>query len=153
MLTHPIKIRKATLDDVQDITPLIAELFHVIDHPPRDSFDHVVENYRTIMKDSSHHILLAFIGEEVVGLIHFFIRPTLIHTGPSALIDELVVAKTHHGRGIGSQLISKVVDMCRDFGCEELEVGTETSNTKARKFYRQCGFDREAVLLEMEIED
>lgn len=73
----------------------------------------------------------------------------MMHPGPSGLIDELVVSKSSRGAGIGKQLIQAVIDKCRESGCYEVEVSTEKSNTKARRFYKTCGFEEDAVLLEL----
>jgi hypothetical protein len=36
-------------------------------------------------------------------------------------------------------------------GCCELEVSSLKSNTAARDFYKKCGFEEEALLLEMDL--
>jgi RimJ/RimL family protein N-acetyltransferase len=36
-------------------------------------------------------------------------------------------------------------------GCCEVEVSTEASNQRARKFYRGCGFGYEGVLFELHL--
>jgi RimJ/RimL family protein N-acetyltransferase len=43
--------------------------------------------------------------------------------------------------------------MCQNLGCDEIEVSTEKENTKARDFYKNCGFDEDAVLLERGLGD
>ena len=49
-------------------------------------------------------------------------------------------------------LISGVIDRCRQLGCCEVEVSTLMRNEKARTFYKKCGFDEDAVLLEMDLD-
>ncbi len=51
-----------------------------------------------------------------------------------------------------SELIGAVKKKCREIGCSEVEVSTEKSNTAARRFYKSCGFDEKALLLEMDLE-
>jgi GNAT superfamily N-acetyltransferase len=68
------------------------------------------------------------------------------------LIDELVVAKTYRGRGIGKVLIEAATDKCRELGCCEVEVSTEMTNDKARAFYKSCGFKEDSVLLEYDLD-
>ena len=75
-----------------------------------------------------------------------------MHPLPSGLIDELVVTKESRNSGIGKRLILAAADKRRELGCCEVEVSTEKSNTKARGFYQSCGFDEDAVLLEMDLE-
>jgi ribosomal protein S18 acetylase RimI-like enzyme len=88
-----------------------------------------------------------------VGFINFSTRRTTMHLAPSGLIDELVVSRRSRGTGIGKHLIQSAVDRCRELGCCEVEVSTEKSNTRARRFYRACGFEEDAVLLELDLDN
>jgi len=45
-----------------------------------------------LLKDPAHHMLVARDRDAVVGFINFSARRTLTHSGPSGLIDELVVS-------------------------------------------------------------
>jgi ribosomal protein S18 acetylase RimI-like enzyme len=72
---------------------------------------------------------------------------TFLHTGGTALINELVVAGDARGRGIGCKLVEAAIAAAREAGMEEIEVGTEIGNTAARSFYRSVGFNHEYVLL------
>jgi deoxycytidylate deaminase len=55
----------------------------------------------------------------------------------ASVVAERSTCRRHHMGG------------CCRLGCVELEVSTEKTNAAARRFYRQCGFDEDAVLLEM----
>jgi GNAT superfamily N-acetyltransferase len=74
-----------------------------------------------------------------------------LHSGFSGLIDELIIAKSHRGKGIGKQLLSSAIEKSRQLGCCEVEVSTEKTNIKAREFYRQCGFIERGVFFEMDL--
>jgi ribosomal protein S18 acetylase RimI-like enzyme len=87
----------------------------------------------------------------VVGFINFTTRRTVLHGGLSGLIDELVVAEEYRRRGIGKRLVAAAVDKCRQLGCREVEVSTQKTNLEAREFYKDCGFEEHAVLLEMHL--
>jgi len=95
--------------------------------------------------------LVAEINGAIIGLIHFTIRKTLLHSGPSGLIDELVVTRSYRSRGIGGQLIDAATQKCKQLGCCEVEVSTEFANTNAREFYRKCGFEERGVILEKDL--
>jgi ribosomal protein S18 acetylase RimI-like enzyme len=148
-----ISIRQATEVDLPGICPLILELFEVMDSPPDTRIQSAVENCRAVIQDSRNQTLVATSGDSVVGFINFTTRRTIAHARPSALIDELVVAGRFRSQGIGKRLVSAAIQMCQDLGCDEIEVSTEKENTKARDFYKNCGFDEDAVLLERELGD
>jgi len=83
----------------------------------------------------------------VAGFINFTTRKTISHRGLSGLIDELIVAKSYRGKGVGKQLLSSVIEKSRQLGCCEVEVSTEKTNIK----YRQCGFTERGVLFEIDL--
>jgi len=151
-VNRDVLITDAAESDLPSIGLLISELFEAMDTPPVNEPEQAVENCLALIRDPSHHVLVARSGASVVGLINFTIRRTLSHARPSGLIDELIVLKKHQGRGIGKRLISAAERKCRDLGCEELEVSTEKSNSAAREFYGKCGFDEDSVLLEMSLD-
>lgn len=102
----------------------------------------------------NHHALwVAETEAAVVGLVTASLRPTLYHSGPSALIDELVVDARTRGRGVGRGLIEAVVTWASEHGASEVEVSTEMGNEAAQAFYCRCGFRAEAVLLELQLHE
>jgi ribosomal protein S18 acetylase RimI-like enzyme len=103
------------------------------------------------MQDPDNYMLVAKDNEHILGFVNFTTRKTIMHPGPSGLIDELVVSKSSRGSGIGKRLIAAVIERCRELGCCEVEVSTEKSNARARRFYKSCGFDEDAVLLEIDL--
>jgi len=111
----------------------------------------IAENCRNLLSEVSSHILVAEIEEVVAGFVNFTTRKTILHRGLSGLIDELIVAKSYRGKGIGKQLLSSAIKKSRQLGCCEVEVSTEKTNIKAGEFYRQCGFADRGVLFEIDL--
>jgi ribosomal protein S18 acetylase RimI-like enzyme len=147
-----ISIAEPTVDDIPAIEALLRQLVAAMDDTEGVDPRTVAENVRVLMDDPQAHFLLAKAGDEALGFINFTTRRTALHVGPSGLIDELVVAADHRGIGIGKMLVSAAIETCRRLGCCEVEVSTEMSNTQAREFYKRCGFDEDAVLLEMQLD-
>jgi len=144
-----IQVDTATEADLPAITGLLQELAGVVENRQGLDMQVTVENLAVLLNESGSYLLVARSAGEVVGFINFMVHRTALHTGLSGLIDELVVQKGLQGSGVGRSLITAAADTCRQLGCVELEVGTEKTNAAARRFYRQCGFDEDAVLLEM----
>jgi ribosomal protein S18 acetylase RimI-like enzyme len=67
------------------------------------------------------------------------------------LIDELVVASSFRDKGVGRELLDAAVEKCKQLGCSEVEVSTEFTNTKAKEFYKRCGFEERGVILEKDL--
>ena len=146
-----IRIDPAKETDLPFIRPLLAELMGAMIDTEGFDIEQSVENCRLLIRDPAQYVFVARQRDNVIGFINFSTRRTVMHPGPSALIDELVVSENHRATGIGKQLILAAVNKCRELGCCELEVSTEKSNTGARRFYKACGFDEDAVLLDLDL--
>ena len=92
-------------------------------------------------------------NDKIVGFLSIVFYKTFLHKGGTALINELVVAEAHRNKGIGRRLIQKAIQSAKSRGMDEIEVGTEISNTIAQNFYKKVGFNEEHVLLGREFEE
>jgi GNAT superfamily N-acetyltransferase len=144
-------IQPAIKTDLPLIKQLLEELVDAIEDTEGFDIEQSVKNCEILMNDPANYLLVARDEDRVLGFVNFTTRKTIMHTLPSGLIDELVVTKDSRRSGIGKRLILAVIDKCRELGCCEVEVSTEISNTKAREFYKSCGFSGDAVLLELDL--
>jgi GNAT superfamily N-acetyltransferase len=152
MMSGPdIQIDVVTESDLDAIVSLLRELADTVEDQGGIDVEATAANLTALLGDANSHLLVARKAGEVVGFINFTVRRTALHAGSSGLIDELVVRSNLRGSGVGRSLVAAAADTCRRLGCVELEVSTEKTNAAARRFYRQCGFDENAVLLEMEL--
>ena len=152
MMIERIITEYAETRDLPQIEILLRDLIDTVENTEDINIDNALGNCRQMIGDPNSHILLAKLDNDVVGFVNLTTRTTILHNAPSGLIDELVVAKASRGRGIGKVLIEAATKKCRDLGCCEVEVSTETTNEKARAFYKSCGFDEESVLLEYDLD-
>jgi len=107
--------------------------------------------FEAMLAEPRYRVFVAEEGGELRGFITIWLRESLFHGGPVALVDELVVAEGARGRGIGSRLLQRALDFCRQRGCVEVEVTTEADNRSARRFYARHGFREQGLLLEAEL--
>ena len=133
------------------IGKLLAELINAMDDTEGIGIGIALKTCEHLLKDASSHFLVAAMEGTPVGFIYFTIRQTILHRSPSALIDELVVAEEYRGKGVGKQLVLAAIEKCRQLGCCEVEVSTEKTNLKARKFYKKCGFEERGMLFEVDL--
>lgn len=146
-----IPIREATNKDLEGIIELLKELLRAMTDTEGLGHQKLAENCQALLADKSHHLLVAEDQGKVVGFINFCTRRTCLHLAQSALIDELVVSANYREQGLGRRLLLAVIEKCKQLGCCEVEVSTETTNTTARKFYSQLGFKEIGVFLEKDI--
>jgi len=146
-----ILIRKARGSDFQAIRKLLAELIGAMEDTECIDIRIALKTWEHLLKDARSHFLVAATKGTPVGFIHFTVRQTVLHRSPSALIDELVVTKEYQGKGIGKRLVLATIQKCKQLRCCEVEVSTEKTNVKARKFYKKCGFNKKEMLFEVDL--
>lgn len=146
-----ITIRPAQRSHLGALLNLLGQLEEAISQPASAAHDLIESNVCALVDDPSARVLVAEMDGAVVGAINFSMRRTALHPGRSALIDELVVDRNRRGRGIGRLLIDAALAEARRAECCEVEVSTEKSNEAARHFYKTCGFEEAAVLLEKDL--
>lgn len=145
------RIRKATESDLPVIGKLLAELIHAMGNTEGIDIGIAVKTCQRLLKDANSHFLVADVKGTPVGFINFTVRQTVLHRSPSAMIDELVVAKEYQRKGVGERLVLTTIEECERLGCCEVEVSTERTNAKARRFYRECGFGERGTLFEVDL--
>jgi GNAT superfamily N-acetyltransferase len=125
----PVEIRLLGTDDGSVLTRVAPDVF---DHPvaPRWSAE--------FLGDPRHHLAVALDGGIVVGMasaVHY-VHPD---KAPQLWINEVGVAPTHQGRGVGRQILEALLARGRALGCTEAWVLTDEANTAARRLYAAAG--------------
>jgi GNAT superfamily N-acetyltransferase len=114
---------------------------HVLARVGADVFDNPVDARATreFLHDPRHHIVVAIDDGVVVGFasaVHYIHPDKPI---PELFINEMGVASTHRGRGIGKAILQRLLDHARGLGCAEAWVLTERSNQDAMRLYARSG--------------
>ncbi|WP_332768143.1 GNAT family N-acetyltransferase [Phenylobacterium sp.] len=93
---------------------------------------------REFLADPRHHIAVAVDDGLVVGFasgVHY-VHPDK----PAELwINEVGVAPSHHGQGLGKAVMRALLQVGRDHGCREAWVLTNVGNAAARALYVSVG--------------
>lgn len=139
-----IDLREATSVDAAPIVMLIRALARVMDvvSPVDDAY------VREYVASPGSGILVADDAGQVVGLLSYSVRPSLVHAGRSCVIEELVVDQTTQRQGIGARLVEDLLRRAAGWGCIEVSVSTLAGQRGAIEFYKARGFSDDAVLLE-----
>lgn len=93
--------------------------------------------FHSQVRDPKTPILIAEVGERIIGIVTLSFRPAL--TGRRASIDDLVVARSHRRRGLGQVLVEAAMQMARDHQCQMVQLDT-TQSSELLSLSRACGF-------------
>lgn len=124
-----------------DIKVLRAGDEEVLAHVADDVFDEAVDPKAaaTFLADPRHHIAVAIDGGKVVGFasgMHYFHPDKPV---PELFVDEVGVAPSHQGRGLGKAVVTALLHHGRELGCGQAWVLTDRENTAAMRLYAACG--------------
>jgi len=102
-----------------------------------DVFDDPIDARRAneFLADPRHHLAVAVENGWVVGFVSavHYVHPD--KPRPELWINEIGVAATHRGRGLGTRLLSAVFAVAQVLGCAEAWVLTDRANTAAMRLY------------------
>jgi aminoglycoside 6'-N-acetyltransferase I len=109
----------------------------VLERVADEVFDHAIDAAAaaTFLADPRHHIAVAIDDDWVVGFasgVHY-LHPD--KPRPELFVNEVGVADTHRGRGIGTAVLNALLEHGRGLGCSGAWVLTDRENTAAMRLY------------------
>ena len=105
------------------------------------------------LADPRHHLVAAIDDGVMIGFASavLYIHPD---KPPELWINEVGVAPSYQGKGIGKAIIKEMLRLGQDLGCKTAWVLTEKSNEAANGLYKSAGgVGSDAVMYEFEIKD
>lgn len=144
-------VRPCLLEDMPSVVDLITQLARVSGIEKIfqvDEFERMFKKMQSLPDQYANYVYV--IDGKVTGFISVVFYKTFFHRVGTAQVNELVIDEQFRGKGIGQALMKAAEKEARHRGMDELEVGTESDNLAAQKFYRKYGFDEEYVLFGLE---
>lgn len=132
-----IAVRRAGDDDLDALLQLVEQFCAVDGH----DFDipRVTAALRPLLCDDRNgQVWLLTDGPAIIGYAVATWGWSLESGGRECLIDEFYV--TRPGSGLGSRLITRVIEEAGKAGATVMFLETEARNEAARRFYRRHGF-------------
>lgn len=120
-----IEVSNMTLDDLNSISSRLSTDF--------DSF----WNYNTIKSeiDKPESIfLVAKCNNEIIGFADIWKAIDIIH------LMDIVVAKSHRQKNVGSFLLNKIINLCLENNINELTLEVSEKNIAAINLYKKFNF-------------
>jgi len=96
------------------------------------------EDLARILAAPSTTILVARIDEAIVGMTT--VAVIRVATGTRASIEDVVVAETHRGHGIGEALVREAIATAQSQGARKVDLTSRPSREAANHMYKKLGF-------------
>lgn len=91
-------------------------------------------------------ILVARQKNQIMGMVNLLFTVSTALGQRVALLEDLVIAPTQRGNGIGSQLLKQTIETARLHDCHRITLLTDLANESAQRFYRKHGFSFSAMI-------
>jgi len=112
----------------------------------QDSYQLLVQLYPDLSQEThnallpeiitkSYKQLQAFNGEQMVGVVGYWLIPRFWLNGNSLYLDNFVVDKEHRAFGIGQILLDAMEEKAKELNCVAVVFDAYTHNFSAIKFY------------------
>ncbi len=125
MRSREIEIRPMRAEDVPAISKLEEAAF---------SMPWSAQDFLDMVDREGSLYVTALAGEEVIGCCG------VTNACGDGDINNVVVAEAWRGRGIGKQMLSKLMELGREIGIENYTLEVRVSNTPAINLYESLGF-------------
>jgi glucosamine-phosphate N-acetyltransferase len=134
--------RECTIDDFDRILPLFDQLWP--DQPLNDAIMRQV--FENGICSEHQYYLCVEADERIVGFCSLTVKNNLWQQGNLGHIDELVVDEPFRRRGIGKELLNRIIQIAEEKGCMRIELDSAFNRTKAHDFYEKNEFKKRALL-------
>jgi len=133
-----ISIREAVKDDMVDVIQLVNELASFEKEPGAVEID-----VNQLIKDGFgdeklFHCFVAVVHDTIVGMALVYPRYST-WKGPVLHLEDLIVTEKYRGAGLGTQLLTAVVQYGKQLGVKRISWEVIDWNEGAIKFYESKG--------------
>ena len=120
-----------------DIRHLRAGDAHLLDHVAPEVFDDPIApaSLRRFLAAPDHHLFVALEDGLIVGFVSAMHYDHPDKRTPELWLNEIGVAPSHQGQGIGGALLDAVLAHGRRLGCGDAWVLTDRTNDIAMRLY------------------
>lgn len=139
-------VRPSTPEDFQAVFKLLMELW-----PDKVLAESAIEqSFKTGLASDSDIYLTAVLDDHIVGFASISLVHSLYHGGQMACVEALVSDKNSRGKGIGSTLMSRVMEEGLSRDCRAIEIMID-HQAHAVKFVKSKGFELRGNAFELKL--
>lgn len=134
-----MEIRKISQKDLDTLMDLYVQLSPINEGLPAQKRDEIWEQ---IQNDDKITYLGAYENDQLISTCFLTIIPNFSNQGrPIGFIENVVTDEKWRGKGVGSQLLKKAIELAKEQNCYKVFLESGITRTGAHDFYRSLGFD------------
>lgn len=142
-----MQIQKATAADIPDLCDLLTELFsQEVEFTPDQNLQANGLAQIILNREAGVIMVARNDGGDVIGMINLLFTVSTALGARVALLEDLVVAPSERGLGVGTQLLTEGISLAKEMGCKRITLLTDASNEGAQHLYARHGFTRSTML-------
>jgi GNAT superfamily N-acetyltransferase len=85
-----------------------------------------------------------------VARAYLYLMTNDLHEAPFGLMEDVFVAESARGGGLGTTLVNEVIAAAREAGCYKLIATSRASRPKVHELYQRLGFTNHGVEFRMD---
>ena len=132
-----MEITFAAKDDINGILAVQTQIYRI---------DRLPDNAKVILSElidsKDCDVVVAKQDNKIVGSCFLFYIQVPAHGSPYSLLEGMVVHESQRGKGIGTDLTKKAIELARQKGCYKIIFTSGFDREEANKFYENQGFKK-----------
>lgn len=156
--TDSLTIREYTDDTYEALKGLVIELqdsLRAIEPEVISSGEKVGDSYTQLLLDriqkQQGKIFVARAEGRIIGFAAVFVSKEPDEDIRCLSVSDLVVTKTHRGKGAGTRLLQEAEKHAHSLGLEYMRIGSLAKNERATRLYRTVGFRDYMIILQKKL--
>ena len=129
--------RLAGPDDAEIVARMLHD-FNVEFGTPTPGVEFLVSRCRELIESGEATVVLG--GDPPLGLGVLFFRPSLWSEGLEVYLAELYVVPDRRDEGIGGAIMATAMELSRERGATDMQIGVDEPDVDTRRFYERLGF-------------
>lgn len=135
-----MQIDTATPDDIPALCGLLSALFAQEAEFTPDTAAQARGLAMIVGDPRVGSVLVARRDGEIVGMVNLLFTVSTALGERVVLLEDMVVAPSARGGGVGSALLQAAIAFAREQGCPRITLLTDRVNADAQRFYARHGF-------------
>lgn len=131
--------------EIRRLTPGEVDQFNELIHLFRDVLETDMvtkarpQHLQRLLASPDFIVFVARSDNQIVGGVTAYVLTQYHLEKPIVYLYDIAVSATCQGQGIGTKLLTQLMQYCRSLGVEELFVQADQEDTQAIDFYRATG--------------